>query len=608
LADNQAVIGDFEKSGFPDVAVVWQSKVYIFHNHAGALSLSHTYSISQPDSGIMATGDFNGDGNLDLIVVGIINPIAGTWGYNILLGNGDGSLQAPVFYQQSIPAPGGSSPIIVADFNNDKKLDFAISGDSLAVFLGNGDGTFGAPLTTSPAGISGAADFNGDGKLDIAAGTGILFGNGDGTFQAEVSIPNWDGTSFIADLNNDGKPDLVGGSGQVALGKGDGTFTVLGSPSSTEGVSAVADVNGDGKVDELIFENILNNQPGPTGFLLGNGDGTFGPLIQVPTNGILPISNLWPSQSTIAFLVDMNGDGRPDIVFVPDGIAVILNTTAPGFEVMASALSPATVTAGSSATSTVTVSPTFGFNQSVTITCTGLPSGASCGFSPPSIPNSSGTSALTITTSTSLSAGTYTIQVQGSASSTANNVPVSLVVQAPPDFSLGPASGSPTSQTTAAGDTASFSLAFAGTGSFTGTVNLSCAITPAATPAPTCSLPSSVQISGTATHTVTVKVATTAPATAATTPHVSFPPGPTLLLWTLMFLGSTLLWIQSRKRLPALAAPIIVLAFAFSVGCGGSSAVSSHTTPGTPAGTYTATVTATSGSTSHNMALQVIVQ
>jgi len=201
------------------------------------------------------------------------------------------------------------------------------------------------------------------------------------------------------------------------------------------------------------------------------------------------------------------------------------------------------------------------------------------------------------------------VQIQGTAGSIVNSVPVSLVVEAVPDFTVGPAPGSPTSQSISAGQTASFSLAFAGTGSFTGTVNLSCAITPAATPAPTCSVPSSVQISGTGTQTVTVKVATTAPVTAVALPDVNFPSGPTMLLWTLMFLGSTLLWVRNRRRLPVLAAPIVLLVCAFSVGCGGSSSSSStHTTPGTPAGTYTATVTATSGSTSHNMALQVVVQ
>lgn len=610
------VIGDFEKSGFPDAAVVATGpNIYILHNHVGTLLLSHTYTISQPQAGASATGDFNGDGNLDLIVAGIIDPVAGTWGYNVLLGNGNGSFQAPVFYQQSIPGPGpGFSLIVVADFNNDKKLDFAImsGSDAFAVFLGNGDGTFAAPLTMSllnGAGLAGAADFNGDGKLDIAAGTGILFGNGDGTFQAEVSVPNWNGTAFITDLNNDGKPDLVSwASGQVALGKGDGTFTVLGSPSSTEAVSAVADVNGDGKPDELVVDTTEHlGLVTATGFRLGNGDGTFGPLIQVPTNGLLPIGQ-YP-QPTFVSLADMNGDGRPDIVFVPDGIAVMLNTTQPGFEVIASAISPATVTAGNSATSTVTVLPTFGFNQTVTLTCTGIPSGANCAFNPATIPKSSGTSSLTITTSASLSAGTYALQVQGSAGSTVNSVPVSLVVGAAPDFTVGAASGSPSSLTVTAGQTASFSLALVGTGSFLGTVNLSCAITPAATPAPTCSLSSSsVQISGTGTQTVTVKVGTTAPVSGIVAPHATFPSGLLPLLWALIFLGSLWFWARNRKRQPVLATPIIVLFFAFSVGCGGSSSSSTHTTPGTPAGTYTATATATSGSTSHNIALQVTVR
>jgi len=583
------LVGDFENSGFPDVAVSSPSYLYIFHNHAGTLSLSHTYNnVGEP----IATGDFNSDGNLDLITSN-----------GVMLGNGDGSFQAPIFY-----LPGAT---IVADFNNDKKLDTAatISKDSFEVSLGNGDGTFEPPLTMpllNGAGIAAAADFNGDGKLDIAAG-GILFGNGDGTFQDEVSIPNWDGTSFIADFNNDGKPDLVDGKGQVALGNGDGTFTVLpGPPLYTQVVTAVADVNGDGKPDMLVYQYI-DSLVTATGFLLGRGDGTFGPVIQVPTNGMLPIGRTDPLYPTnIALVADMNGDGRPDIVFVVDGISVMLNTTPPGFEVLATALSPATVTPGNSATSTVTVSPMFGFHQAVTLTCTGMPRGATCAFSPATITNSSGTSALTITTSASLAAGTYSVQVQGTSGSIVNSVLDSLVVQAAPDFSVGAASGSPTSQTISAGQTASFSLALAGTGSFTGTVNLSCAITPAATPAPTCSLSSSsVHISGNATQTMTVKVGTTAPVSGTTAPHANFPSGPLPLVWALMFLGSVWFWARNHKRLPVLAAPIVVLAFAFSVGCGGSS---THTTPGTPAGTYTATVTATSGSTSHNVALQVIVQ
>ncbi len=622
---NAAVVGDFENTGTLDVAVVsnqgGSNAVYILHNSGSALSVSHTYALQQPGY-LIATADFNGDGKLDLMVAG---QDQGTqeWSYSVLLGVGDGSFQAPVFYPQSVVARPDS--IVFADFNNDKKLDVAINSgnNSLALLLGNGDGTFSAPSYVYDAGAQTllVADFNGDGELDIAAGvtnaltsgTALLFGNGDGTFQAAVFPPSLNNfvAQFTADLNNDGKPDLVSGPSQVALGNGDGTFTVLPISGGAYQVSAIADVNGDGKPDELATYYGQSVHPGYTGFLLGNGDGTFGSLISVPTDGLLPIygGGLTP---TIAVIADVNGDGRSDIVFVtsissPNLIAVMLNTTAPGFGVLASALSPAPVTAGNSATSTVTVAPAFGFSGTVALSCTGLPSGTTCAFNPPSIASSSGTSALTVSTSASVAAGIYPVQVQGTSGSSVNSMTVSLVVQAAPGFSLGAASGSPTSQTVSAGQTASFSLAMAPTGGFTGTVNFTCAITPTVTPAPTCSVPSSMQITGSGTQTVTVQVGTTAPVTTGAVPPVSFPTGPMLLIWTLTLLVSGWLLTRNRKRLPVLAGLVVVLALTFSIGCGGSGS-SSHTTPGTPAGTYTATVTGTSGSVSQNMALTVVVQ
>ncbi len=730
---NAAVVGSFVKNKPPGAAVLSNQQigstyfynVYILSNNGtGALSLTHTYTIQQPGYKIVSA-DFNGDGNLDLMVFGA-DPTTQEWSYTVLLGNGDGSLQSPVFYPQS--QTGTASSGVVADFNHDGKPDIASAGIGvgLAVLLGNGDGTFAAPAYYFDNGASSlvTADFNGDGKLDIAAGgtivstsqTALLFGNGDGTFQPAVFPASLNGfvAEFTADLNNDGKPDLAS-QNQVALGSGDGTFTLL--PMLSGGntfIDALADLNGDGKPDAFVTYFGASSHPLQTGVLLGNGDGTFGPLINVPTSGLLPSPPL---------IADMNGDGLPDLIFPwlsgIYGLGVMLNTTQvvpppPDFQVVASGLSPTPVTAGNSATATITIAPLHGFSGSVALSCTGLPASVSCSFNPASLAAGSGASSLTVTTASSLQAGSYTVTANGvsgslsriaaltltvesgltpdfqisatattpatvapgsSATSTVTIAPVNgfnsavaltcssvvsgvtctlnptsvtpsgtsatstltintstatalgtysvtlsgtsgsnvhstsvtLTVQVPSDFTLGPASGSPTSQTISAGQTASFSLAFAPTGSFTGTLNLNCSITPAVTPPPTCNLSnSSVQINGSGGASVTVAVGTVAPVTTSIVPHI-FPPPTLPLAWTLTMLASGWLFVRNRKRLPRPAAPLIMLTLASLVGCGGGGP-SSHTTPGTPKGTYTATITATSGSLSHNMPLTVVVQ
>jgi hypothetical protein len=524
------MVGKFDNNGAPGVATVSGQSVFILGNNGkGVLSLAHSYSLQQPGQGI-AAADFNGDGNLDLIVISS-NTISSDWGYSVLLGNGDGSFQASVFYQQgALSSLVNYFPLAMADLNGDKNSDVVV-GPLLAVLIGNGDGTFAAPVSYFPGDTNAlgpplVADFNGDGKPDIAvseyvstpAGTAILYGNGDGTFQAAIFPASLQGfsPSYTADINNDGKADLIGGD-LIALGDGDGTFTLLPAlsapPNSSYDVAGIEDVNGDGKLDLLVVVTPLPyGYPNQCGVLLGNADGTFGPLIDTPT------LESAPEVINCGQLADMNNDGRPDLVGYTDlnggtigGITVLVNTT------------PA----------------------------------------------------------------------------------------AAPDFSIKTASGSPTSQTVSAGQTASFSLSLAGSGSFSGTVNLSCAVTPAATPAPTCSLSSSsVQISGSGTQTVTLKVGTTAPVTAVAAPQVTFPAGPIPMACTLMFLASAWFCARSRKRLPALA-PIMVLLFMFSLGCGSSgtsSSTSSTSTSGTPAGTYTATITATSGNLNHNMVFTVVVQ
>jgi hypothetical protein len=198
---------------------------------------------------------------------------------------------------------------------------------------------------------------------------------------------------FSADLNNDGHADLVSQI-QVALGKGDGTFAVL--PALGYVVDGIGDFNGDGKADLFVTYYGSGSHPIQTGVLLGNGDGTFGSLINVPQNGILPSGGLFTN------IADINGDGRPDIIFpwqgAVNGMAVLLNNTAPGFgpDFSLSAGSTSTVTPGQTATYTISVSPTGGFNQSVKFTCTGAPSLTTCAVSPNPL-SLNGTSSVNVT-------------------------------------------------------------------------------------------------------------------------------------------------------------------------------------------------------------------
>jgi len=411
---------------------------------------------------------------------------------------------------------------------------------------------------------------------------------------------------FTADLNNDGKWDLIANY-QVALGNGDGTFTVLPSFFGYQ-TGQVADWNGDG-IPDLFVAYAPSSQIASTGILLGKGDGTFGSLIDVPTTGRL--TNLVMGGLAPVVAADMDGDSKLDLVFdeIGNGVAFLANTTPSGFALAATPLSPSSVAAGTSVTSAVNITRSFGFTGNVMLACSGLPTGAACQFTPAMIPSGSNNSTLTVTTM-GVAAGSYPIVIQGANGSLSSGKTLTLVVQGTPDFSAGAA---PASATVTAGQNASYTVTLTPIDGFSGSVAVSCSGAPAKA---TCSTSvSSITLDGTDAAPVTVSVTTTAPTTSlAPGAPPALPPTryvPFLFGSIAALLGLLAVMLRGkpeRTRFRLGFAAVVILIAGIGIGCGGGGGGGGTTTPGTPTGTYTLTLTATSGSTSHTTTMQLIVQ
>jgi hypothetical protein len=413
-------------------------------NGDGTFQSVVTYASGGNLAASVAVADVNGDGKPDIIVAHecTFGGCEKNAGVSVLLGNGDGTFKPAVTYNS-----GGeqSTSVAVADVNGDGKLDLLVTNTcpsggiactevgGVSVLLGNGDGTFQAPVSYGSGGIGpmsiAAADVNGDGKIDLVVancgcafggfynpGTvGVLLGNGDGTFQAAVSYSSgqnpW--AIAVADVNGDGKPDLLvanscwcGHDATVAvlLGNGDGAFqpaVTYDSGGEDPFSVAVADLNGDGKLDLIVGNHCANgdcNTDATTGILLGNGDGTFQPVVAFDPG------QDWTNSVAVA---DVNGDGRLDLVFANGGgtgVSVLLNNTA-------STTSASTTTALVSSLNPSPVGQAITFTATVSSSAGAPPNGEIVTFYNGTAvlgtaPLSGGTASLT---TSSLPVGTFTI-------------------------------------------------------------------------------------------------------------------------------------------------------------------------------------------------------
>jgi hypothetical protein len=272
--------------------------------------------------------DLNGDSHPDLVITD-----SESRNVYVEMGNAVGPFSKPVAY----PAVRPPGPLTFADVNGDGYRDVIVADSGgIEVMPGNGDGTLGTAQVFSASGALSSisvADFNGDGRPDVAAANGssgavsLFMGNGDATFQGERMVFLGGGLTPLSavsgDFNGDGAADLIvayrsadftQGGLAVLLGNGDGSFqspvkialpfalVTQGVGTATTAALTVADFNGDGKTDVVTAVYGLGSNQ--VAVLLGNGDGTFQAPLMTSTNTAPPV----------IIVADLNADGLPDLV------------------------------------------------------------------------------------------------------------------------------------------------------------------------------------------------------------------------------------------------------------------------------------------------------
>ena len=349
VAPTYIVTADLNGDGKLDVALASEgsnSVSILLGTGTGALGPRHDFPVGT-NPFALSVGDFNGDQKPDLAVANSGHFDDDPGSISILLGNGDGTFQAP----RNVRVGNIPAFVAVGDFNKDGKQDLAVANfvdNTVSILRGNGDGSFGAPSTISFPPFSqifnvAVADIDGDHNQDliVAGGSDVwtLKGNGLGGFGAPRLVhEGFTGIFAVGDFNGDSHPDLAiadlnqGQNGFVVdtfLGNGDGSFRT-GSRASIFGAIptqiVAGDLNRDGKLDLAV--TALNNLT--IDVLSGNGDGSFTPS---------PNANFGATTFAQSLSIgDFNADGRNDIAVTgvasnagvgtsAGAVSLLLNTT-----------------------------------------------------------------------------------------------------------------------------------------------------------------------------------------------------------------------------------------------------------------------------------------
>ncbi len=435
-------VGDFNGDGLMDVAVgvapfypggAGPTGVYVLFGQAnGTLAAPVKIDGSKFPTGL-AAADLNGDGKADLVVAdqGTFSYVGGPQQVNgalhVYLGKADGSFTTAV--SPTTPATNYSA-VALGDLNGDGKLDLIVGGNvagntvgsagtaNLYTFLGNGDGSFQAAKTTPTASNYGVgttsialADFDHDGRLDVAAGdatafTAVLLGNGDGTFaNTLLALGQRPGALAAADLNGDGFPELIVGVGvnlNVFLNANAWAPAVVAPTATTTAMAASATSLAAGQTLTLTA-----TVAAASGSAIPAGTATFSD--GATTLGAVALDAtgkaVFSTSSLAAGAHSLSASYGGNASFASSASAALsVQVTASAAADFALALSPVagTASAGQAAQTTLTVTPRNGFSQSVSMSCSGLPAGATCSFSPATLAisgSAAASSTLTIGTS-----------------------------------------------------------------------------------------------------------------------------------------------------------------------------------------------------------------
>ncbi|RRA49599.1 FG-GAP-like repeat-containing protein [Acidipila sp. EB88] len=361
------VLADFNEDGVPDLALTdtTEASVSFSAGNGDGTFVSPTAANKVPglcatSCVALATADWNSDGHADLVT---LEKLTNNYQLHFATGRGDGTFQSSSPIDVALTVGTGMASLVVADYNGDGLPDLLVyvgstATPALAVALQRVDGsfqlsyptTFASPNLLPSNPLIYAADYNGDGKADFVCTSYVqgsqqpifstYLSKGDGNFAASI-IPMPDtlagftpGLIALGDFNGDGIADLAllassgsGSYGQALNGDGHGGFSpgrIFGFTydAGGEGIYSLdtLDVNGDGLSDILLVgtvPDVSSNALKPQ-ILIQPTNGTSDTILSVFAPGEqVPMS---PSLNG-----DLNGDGRPDILYSQAGGLVLLN-------------------------------------------------------------------------------------------------------------------------------------------------------------------------------------------------------------------------------------------------------------------------------------------